>query len=393
MNSIYTSIISDFPKIVDFAYRKNPKTFWNITEIFGEQQSNLFKLLQILKIAEKLQHNSMFYDYSGIQEKFSEATSWHKLLSFESELCFANELANLDFFVSFVSDSSSEWKEDNQTLPSPDLYAEKDNIKFLIEIAKIKDDETTHNIANSITSVIRETKFRVWIQYCEEFSHPVISHKEREEREKLINDFVAEFKRVITKVDPQLLTHTANIFGCKVELTQLSLQCGYYAGCTTGVVLNPADYIKPRIQFELEKKAAKRLKWKEEHKKIPYIVALDIRQNWLYKENFISLLFGSKCYTGLIKSSISGIPNFSESSLVIKAKNNGWRDFLINIGFNPKIDSPIRQPGILITNSTISKNLTGIIARIKDDVLYIPNPFAEQQINFLDWDKYFPSHF
>ncbi|MDJ0898428.1 MAG: hypothetical protein QNJ55_06425 [Xenococcus sp. MO_188.B8] len=127
-------------------------------------------------------------------------------------------------------------------------------------------------------------------------------------------------------------------------------------------------------------------------KKVPYIVALDIRQRCFFEEHLITLLFGSKCYTGLIHSSKTGLQNYAETSSVIKAKKNGWNNFLMNMGFKPKSDSYIREPGILITNSSISNNLTGVIARIKDNIVYLPNPFAEEQINFLDWDKYFPQY-
>ncbi|MDJ0898429.1 MAG: hypothetical protein QNJ55_06430 [Xenococcus sp. MO_188.B8] len=266
MNSnIYASMLSDLPEIVNFAYQNNPENFYNVTEIFDEQESNLSKFLQILAIAEKLRHDQNFKNNTGIQEKFSEATNWYKFLSLESELYFANELKNLNFDVSFISDSSLEWQENNQTLPSPDLCAEKDNIKFLIEVAKIKDDDTTDNIANLIIPIIRKTKFRVNIQYCQDFSYPVTSYEERENREKLIHDFVAKFKQVITEVDT--LPHDIDILGCKVEFTQSLLNHGYYACCSTEVLTNPADLIKPRIQFELERKANKRMKWKEEKKK------------------------------------------------------------------------------------------------------------------------------
>lgn len=379
LENLYQNSLDNCPEIIRWAFEQKPQNFSNITEIFDLDGSlkNLFRFLKIIKLAEELKNQNC----SNIQEKFAETNTWSKFLSFGSELYFASELAKLGFKVSFILDNSSEWKtDDSKDIPSPDIYIERNGLNFFIEVARIKDDETTSDIAIKINPIIKKYPFRVHIRYSEEFSNPVVSSEEREEREEQIENFVAQLKQVIGTVNPELLPQTKIIFGCEIEFSQAPKNKGYYAGCMTGVIINPSERVKPQIKNELCKKAEKRKSWNDSHKDIKYLVALDIQQNWFFEDRLIPLLFGEQC---------ANFSDYSEAEIVTRAKENGWTDFLDNVGFNLVSDAHVRELGILI-NQPIFNNVTGVVTRIEDHLQVTPNPFAEQQINYPDLEKVIP---
>lgn len=93
-----------------------------------------------------------------------------------SELFFAYEFVKLGFCVSLIPDNSSEWKINGQNIPSPDFTVQKDSMKFLVEVARIKGDETILDISNRINSLIKEHPFRIDINYSEQFSISFVSN-------------------------------------------------------------------------------------------------------------------------------------------------------------------------------------------------------------------------
>lgn len=112
-----------------------------------------------------------------------------------------------------------------------------------------------------------------------------------------------------------------------------------------------------------------------------------------FENELISLLFNEQCS---LLSQIYGKPGDTE---------NGWKDFLENVGFNPQSNSYIREPGIFINNS-IFENVTGVIVRMQNNESFgaypcyareqfnplriVRNPFAEEQINCLDLEEIIP---
>jgi hypothetical protein len=282
-------------------------------------------------------------------------------------------------------------------LRSPDLTIEKDGQKFLVEVARIKGDETTLDIANQINPIIKKhsSPFRVRIHYSQNFSIPVINWQEREDREILVRNFVDLFREVIKTIDSNSLPQIKHLLDCEVEFSKSSSQQGYYAGCLTGVVIDPSGQITPKIKEQLEEKAKKRDKWNDSQKQLPYLVALDIQQHWLSEEELIWLLFGGQCCHA------DPVPTYSEPSIVTNAKENGWRDFLENVGFDPRSNSYIPK-AIFDSNSDSYnpergiflnpnfENVTGVITRIKNDLQIVPNPFAEESINCPDLEKIIP---
>ena len=388
IESLYQSSLDNCPEIIRWAFEKKTQNFNEIKKIFDIDGSskNFYRFLRNIKLAEELKSKGCL----NIQEKFAETNGWFKFLSFGSELYFANEFSKLGFEVSFIPDNSSEWKRENaQDIPSPDICVENKDQKFFIEVARIKDDETTSEIAIQINLTIKENPFRIKIKYSEEFSNPVVDYEEREEREKQIKKIVEQFEKVIKTVNVESLPQTKIILGCEVEFSQSTKKQGYYAGCMTGVISNPSERVKPQIKNELRKKAEKRERWNNLHKTISYLVALDVQQGWFFEERLIPILFGEQCaYLPLFfgRPGERSFPDYHEPEIVTCAKENGWTCFLEKVGFNPKSNAHVREPGILI-NEPIFKNVTGVITRMQDHLQVVPNPFAEDQINYPSLEK------
>jgi hypothetical protein len=400
LDDIYQQTLENCPEIVRWAFKNQPKHFYQITKIFDIEGScsNLTRFLKILKLAEELKNANC----PNIQEKFAEANTWSKYLSLGSELFFAYEFVKLGYCVSLIPDNSSEWTIEGKNLQSPDLSVERDGQKFLVEVARIKGDETTLDIANQINPIIKKHSFpfRVHIHYSDQFSTPVISYDERNKREQLVENFVDRFRDVIKTIDSNSLPQTKNICDCEVKFSKPYDRQGYYAGCLTGIVIDPAQQITPKIKGQLKEKAQKRIKWNDPQKQLPYLVALDIQQNWFSEIELIRLLFGGLCNHG--EPTDPHFPVYSESSIVTKAKENGWTDFLKNVGFNPRSHSYISKAifdsqsniynperGIFI-NDSIFNNVTGVITRIRNNLQIVPNPFAEKSINRLYLEQSIP---
>ena len=104
-------------------------------------------------------------------------------------------------------------------------------------------------------------------------------------------------------------------------------------------------------------------------------------------------MFGEQCaylseFYG--KPGEPSFPDYFELEIVTFAKENGWKDFLENVGFDPKSNAHIREPGIFINNNPIFKNVTGVITRIQDHLQVVPNPFADKQINSPNLEQIIP---
>jgi hypothetical protein len=364
------------PEIFDWAFSKKITNLTNIAEDFGERRGDLFKLFEVLHLVEQLRASNC----PNIQEKFADTTHWGKLCSLNSELFFANEFAKMGFSVSLISDNAREYHK-----KSPDISVLKDGREFLIEVALISGDETISEIEGSITTVVKESSFRVEIQYSEEFSIPVINGEEREERKKLKETFIDEFKKIIQTIDQESLPQNRDILGCKVTFTQrLYGRQGYYAPGGNDMINIPKEKFKKHIAFKVEEKAKKRLNWNEHQKDKPYLIALDIQQLFMEPKYLVSLLFGKRCYFEPPSK-----PKYTELQEVSEAKAHGWQKLLEEVGFREQI-CPVTKPGIFITNPFISKNVTGVIARIGGELYCFPNPFAEESINCLDLQKAIP---
>ncbi|EDX77312.1 hypothetical protein MC7420_449 [Coleofasciculus chthonoplastes PCC 7420] len=363
------------PELIRWSFSKKPKNLLAITEHFGETLQDLFKFLEILELIE----SSRNCNFLNLQYKLvEESSSWSNFLSFGSELFFANEFSRHNFSVELILKSKDCWNKEGRQIP--DFSVLKDKHKFFIEVARISGDETTSEVAARIRPLIRHSSFCVGIKYSEDFSFPVIKSNERTDRQNLIDKFVNEFEKILKTLDSTTsLPKSEDILGCRVTFTKpLDGKRGYYRGCVTDAINLPEEKLYQHIASVIELKAKKRTTWDEPKKEIPYLIALDIQQDYIFQDRLISLLFGKRCHF------IDSQPQYSEPSIVSDAKARGWQEFLEKVGFSQQIQSPVTDHGLLIRNEIICKNVTGIIARIGGELHYLPNPFAEEPINSLD---------
>jgi hypothetical protein len=344
-----------------------------MTKNFGERQNALIRFLEeIFPLSESLKS----YQCKGIQEKFSETTSWSKIPSLTSELFFANEFAKLGFSVELISDSESNWQHRDKRIPSPDFLASKDGESIFVEVARIGGDETISQIIDAISPLLSDTSFCAEIQYTREFSWPTISHNERTKRENLIEDFVEHFKTCLQDAELPTSSLKYDIFGCQISLIRTpNCQPGYYKGSNGAVITIPE--FKAYVAYQIEKKAKKRQNWNHQRKQIPYLVALDIQQSFILSPIFVQWLFGSRTSLNVRHANISENP-YSEPDRVSDAKSQGWKDLLEKVGFNSR--ERVEEGGILMTHETLN-NISGLVVNMSGIPHFIPNPFAEESIN------------
>jgi hypothetical protein len=392
--------MSHFPEIIQYCFCKKSENFFKIAECFAGDNSELFKLfgadeeetLRNIR-GSKILDRSKSYLYSflqgihlaqelidfgcdDIQQKFLETPSWDKFLSLKSELLFAHAFAKLGFSISLISDSSQEW-----STKSPDILLEKNGQKIFVEVARIGYDETVSEVLNRLNSCFQDIpNLYVWIEFSQDFSSPTIIGDDWKERDALVNRFVNDFKEILPRISKISLPETIEIQSCQVKFS--SQPCFSYRRVDgiPSTIFIPQDKLNQKIKQVLESKAEKRKKWTDLQKTCPYLVALDIYHECQFPIAFINLLFGES-------SVLHKSPEYCEPPLVSQAKLKGWCQLLESVGYKPQPQSRIISPGILISNRCIFQNVTGIVVNIWDSLQFVPNPFAEEQINRPDFQE------
>jgi hypothetical protein len=256
---------------------------------------------------------------------------------------------------------------------------------FLIEVTRISGDDTISEILTELRELVKPVHFLdVWIKFSQELSTPVAFKPIRDAKRQSKEEFIGRFSQIISSVQAKSLPQTIDISGCHIELRQNfnNLEQGFCDGIADAVFV-PWENLNSQIKRELTGKAKKREDWNQTQRSQPYFIALDLHQECQGDLELISLLFGSQ--TQYAES--YEVPKYTEPEVVSQAKENGWLNFLTTVGYEPQSNCRITQPGILITDNDIFKNVTGIIVKIWGQLLFIPNPFAEEAINcpeFLD---------
>lgn len=356
---------------VSWAFGDRHQWFYGLVEDLHKNPNIQHELLELIELSEKLK----ICGYTSIQRKFLDTRDITKLLALKSEILFANEFINLGFSIEIIADNCSNWPK-----KSPDLSVHTTDKNFLIEVTRIGGDDTISEILRELRELVKPVHFlNVWIKFSQELSTPVAFKPERTTKRQSKEDFIDHFSRIISSIEAKSLPKTIDISGCHIELRQNfnNLEQGFCDGIADAVIV-PWENLNSQIERELTGKAKKREDWNQKQKSQPYLIALDLCQECQSDFELISLLFGSK--TQYAES--YGVPEYTEPEIVSQAKENGWLNFLTTVGYEPQSNCRITQPGILITDNDIFKNVTGIIIKIWGQLLFIPNLFAEEAINY-----------
>jgi hypothetical protein len=92
LEDIDRETLENYPEIVRWVFENKPKNFDEITSIFNIEGSwsNLYRFLEILKLAEELKKAKC----SNIQKKFAETNTWFKYLSLGSDYSLPANLSS-----------------------------------------------------------------------------------------------------------------------------------------------------------------------------------------------------------------------------------------------------------------------------------------------------------
>lgn len=368
------NILERFSKdTISWAFGDGHQWFYNLVEDLHKNSNVQHELLELIELSEKLR----IHGDTSIQRKILDTKDITKLLALKSEILFANAFIDLGFSIEMIPDNCSNWPK-----KSPDLSVHTVGKNFLIEVTRISGDDTISEILTELRELVKPVHFlKVWIKFSQKLSTPVAFKPERTTKRQDKEDFIDRFSQIISSIQAKSLPQTIDISGCHIELRQNfnNLEQGFCDGIADTVFV-PWENLNSQIERELTGKAKKREDWNQTQRSQPYFIALDLHQECQGDLELISLLFGSQ--TQYAES--YGLPEYTEPEIVSQAKENGWLNFLKLVGYEPQSNCRITQPGILITNNDIFKNVTGIIVKIWGQLLFIPNPFAEEAINCLE---------
>jgi len=253
----------------------------------------------------------------------------------------------------------------------PDLLANDSNFGAYIEVTRITDDCTIELIISFLNKLIknRGLPFAIDVSLNEEISVPAFGD-ERDIKKEKIKMGLCELKDKLQKIEnDEIIQNICTSIGVfLVRRSQLEL--GYVGAFSLGSGF-PVPKIIEKIRKDVINKAEKRTHWKGEHLKKYYVVALD----------FEHLSFTSEINDAILKSALFGRYNLCDADIkemVEEANQKGWRSYLqsLNISsFDP------RRRGIFFTEE-ISKNVSGVIGKFRGrEIVFIPNPFAYNEIN------------
>ena len=357
----------------------------------GENQSRILILLECIKLAQQLRDDNC----TNIQEKFADVSSWDKLFALHSEMIFAGAFSQQGFKVNFIPDRSETWKRDkkgSEYHKSPDISIEKDGKKLFVEVTQLSDDEAMARISEKLNSILNnhsKVPLRVETHYSKSFCHPALNFEEREAKNQRIDDLVKEFRKAIYALDVSLLPQTLEILDCTFKFSKSFFQDGdrkpkgYHGSSIYPFIRIPQRELDDLVIQRLLAKAEKRSGWGKQHKKTPYLIALDARQKFLSSQEIASLLLGEKCL-------LEKPRDYFDPEIIAKAKSNGWKTFLEEFGYQSVPDFYISSPGIFMKYHDKLHNTTGVVIRFVESFQLIPNPFADPEINCPDLQDIIP---
>jgi hypothetical protein len=371
---------SQLKEILDWAFEHRPSNHLAVSREYNDDASNRSILFEVANLTHSLRQAGC----ERIQEKFVEVSSWSKMVSLKSELFFAYELIKIGFAIKFICDGDDVWKDSRgKQISSPDLLAKKLGREVFVEVQRISGDETFIELRSKLTPLIRKSNLRMEIIYSEVLSLPALNHEERTNRENQISNLVQNLEQLLIQVNPGNLPKTYEILGCKILLEEFPEQGSeqFTLLQSTQVVELTQEQLKQNVIYYLEQKAKKRNHWKPKDTSIPYILAFDINQYSVFSPLLNQWLFGGRISLSTSSKMYQNYENsLIEDQDVTSAKLNGWGDVLERSGFNE--NEKIGSLGAFRDNNLLN-NTSGILVN-QGRILFIPNPFADEEINAPD---------
>lgn len=313
----------------------------------------------------------------GIQEKMIDvANNPTKFRAIISEFEIARQFTRKAKKVEMLTDDFMPGK-------SPDMHVVDKNGEYYVEVVRFSDDETLSIILDELRRMLHDHSkpFQVDVTLSSELSIPVVGHTDRAAKDAKIGSIMTKFETELVGMSDADLPKEIVIDEVKFEVTKSSTGRGFPGFINGQVIVVPTDKFVQRIRFLVADskfgKALKRVKWTGDHLKQRYIIAIDCEQD-VDDEDLVEALLGRReSYALPLKPLIVKVP-----SEITGAAAKSWKSYLEETHLLPKGQTIFSSYGVYLTES-ICRNVSGVIVyvRLGEELLFIPNPFAEGVIN------------
>jgi hypothetical protein len=312
----------------------------------------------------------------GIQEKFQDVgnNNTHKFESAVSELRVARFLALRGKQVKLLQDTYLSGK-------SPDILVKDTLGESYVEVTRFSDDETINSIFEMLSEYLRDSSvpYRIDASLSADLSAPAVGYRERKAKSKKVRWVLDEFTRTMHSVNVPVPPADLMIEGVRFSISRSPIERGFVGTISTGGVTLPLGGFSQRIRYLVADsrfgKAAKRETWDGDYRLRYYIIAIDIDQPFFDEESGLVALLGSRTHYSFTP------PKTKVPLAVERAAAKNWRGYLESVHLIPKEQSIYTSYGSFLTDS-ICKNVSGVLLHMRSDkALFVPNPFAYDEIN------------
>jgi len=347
------------------------------------------KILNVLK--EKYRPDHGYWKYldrlisdltagkcEGIREKLADvANNSSKFNSAVSELEIARVLIQHKKFVKLLPDVYM-GKDTAGDIPSPDILAHDKTGNYYVEVSMFSDDETSELIIDELRAFLADSTppCRVDVSLPQALSLPANSHADRATKYAKIRQVVADFKPKFSSANRNQLPIHITVDGVMFDVFPSGLGKGYPGMVTTDAFQVPTQEYTKIIQYRVSEKSKKRLKWTGDNLDKRYVVAIDSDQITMNEVELYAALIGwGNSFQPPLR-----IPQRPIPPAIKNAANSGWRAFLENVHLIPLGQTIIDPYGCYLTDPVIA-NTSGVLLRVGSKLWFVPNPFADPQIN------------
>jgi len=313
----------------------------------------------------------------GIQEKLADvANNSGKFKSAVSELEIARVLIQHGKTVKLLPDAYMGRDADNNEIPSPDILAHDKTGDYYAEVSMFSDDDTSGLILDELRPFLSDSKppCRVDVSLPQSLSLPANSYAERTTKYARIKKILDDFKPKFSTADRKRLPIRITVDDAVFDVFPSGLGKGYPGMVNTDAFVVPTQQIIQIIQYRVNEKAKKRLKWTGDNLNKRYIVAIDCDQVTVDDFELYPALIGVGNY-------YQGIPPAQPiPPAITDAANSGWRAFLESVDLIPLGHTIINPYGCYLTDP-LAANVSGVLFRVGSKLWFVPNSFADPQIN------------
>jgi hypothetical protein len=298
----------------------------------------------------------------GIQDKFADVDNPDKLESACSELEIARLLCAKGKQVELLPDLY-------MAGPSPDLLVTDSNGQAYVEVTRFNEDELRTIIVEELRKFLKgqSIAYRVDVSIPDELSLPATHWRSMEAKKKTAETLMEEFKQAFFSSGtppPEIVAK-----GVTFAVSKSGQSQGGPGLIKSAVIVVPSHQYVDRIRYLVTWKAAKRESWTGHHRKKWYFIAIDTEQKNLQEDDVFQAVLGHR-----VTEHIHPEPMIQEA-----AKKN-WGRFLEQVHLIPKDWTYFGTLGVFLSDP-VCKNVSGLIVKKHQNVWFVPNPFAADEIN------------